>query len=100
MGCSLYSGARYTQVNMVYLHITYKNCLSTLSEKKRENCAEIVTCCFQLFLSLCSFGFYEVYNLQKRKNPCFFMTIMKMADSSQATYVVTSVPKAVSVGKQ
>ena len=34
MGCTLYSGAHYTQVNMVYLHITYKNCFPTLSGKK------------------------------------------------------------------
>ena len=41
-----------------------------------------------------------MHNLQKEKILAFFMAVMKMEESSQATYVVISVPKTVSVGKQ
>ena len=81
MGCALYSGAHYTQVNMVYLHIpvTFKNCLPTPAGKKKRTMLKLSLTIFNNSKCLSSFGFYYVYNLQKRKNPCFYMTVMKTA---------------------
>ena len=57
MGCALYLGAHYTQVNMVYLHITYKNCFPTLSGKK-GTVLKLSLTVFDNSKSLTSFRFY------------------------------------------
>ena len=72
MGCALYSGAHYTQVNMVYLHITYKNCFPTLSGKKRtvlKLSPTVFSIILKVFLLL---EFIKCTTCRREKNPSFF----------------------------
>ena len=90
MGCMLYSGAHYTQVNMVYLHITYT--FPTLSGKK-GTVVKLSLTVFNNSKSLSSFRFFKSTTCRREKILPFLKTVMKTAESFQATYVATSVPK-------
>ena len=85
----IFGCTNYTQVNMVYLHITSKNCLPTLSGKKRTVLKLSLTVYgnSKVFLSL---DFITCTTCRREKILASLMTLMKMEESSQDTYVVTS----------
>ena len=92
------SGAHYTQVNMVYLHITYT--FPTLSGKK-GTVVKLSLTVFNNSKSLSSFRFFlSLQPAEEKKILPFLKTVMKTGESFQATYVATSVPKTVSLLKE
>ena len=68
---ALYSGAHYTQVNMVYLHITYKNCFPSLSGKN-ETVRKLSLTVFDNSKSLSSLDFIKCTTCRREKTPSFF----------------------------
>ena len=72
MGCALYLGVHYTQVNMVYVHITYKNTVFQHSLEKRElcwNCLLLFSIILKVFLLL---DFIKCTTSRREKTPSFF----------------------------